>query len=215
MGGPDKTLALLAGLPVAAHSLRTFAGCPAIDTIILVSQAENHGALLELAAQYGGGKVSAVVPGGERRQDSVAAGLRQVGDVDLVAVHDTARPLVRRETIEQGLALAAQHGAAVPGTPVRDTIKEVDGDGRVCRSLERRDLWAVQTPQIFRRTLLLRAHAAAAGDVTDDAMLVEALGEPVLIYDNPPPNPKLTTADDLAVAEALLATRTASATAAP
>lgn len=215
MGGPDKTLAFLGGLPVAAHSLRTFAACPAIDAIILVSQVQNHAALLELAAQYGGGKVTAVVPGGERRQDSVAAGLRQVGDVDLVAVHDAARPLVRRETIEQGLALAAQHGAAVPGTPVRDTVKEVDADGRVRRSLDRRDLWAVQTPQLFRRALLLRAHAAAAKEVTDDAMLIEALGEPVLIYDNPTPNPKLTTADDLAVAEALLATRTASTTAAP
>lgn len=215
MGGPDKTLALLGGRPVAAHSLRTFAACPAIDAIILVSHAQNHTALIELAAQYGGGKVTAVVPGGGRRQDSVAAGLRQVGDVDLVAVHDTARPLVRRETIEQGLALAAQHGAAVPGTPVRDTVKEVDADGRVRRSLDRRDLWAVQTPQFFRRALLLRAQAAAAEDVTDDAMLVEALGEPVLIYDNPTPNPKLTTADDLALAAALLATPAASAAAAP
>ena len=209
MRGVEKTLTLLGGLPVAAHSLRTFAACPAIDTIVIVSGPANHDSLVPLAAEHGAGKVAEVVPGGPRRQDSVACGLRALPPCDLVAVHDTARPFATRSIIENGLTLAHRHGAAVPALPLRDTVKESD-DGRVVtRTLPRDRLWAVQTPQAFARDLLTRAHAAAAAapDVSDDAMLVEALGVPVILYDGAAGNLKITTPEDLEIAEALLATR--------
>ena len=207
MRGVEKTLTLLGGLPVAAHSLRTFAACPAIDTIVIVSGPANHDSLVALAAEHGAGKVADVVPGGARRQDSVACGLRALPPCDLVAVHDTARPFATRAIIENGLTLAHRHGAAVPALPLRDTVKESD-DGRVVtRTLPRDRLWAVQTPQAFARDLLARAHAAAAPDVSDDAMLVEALGVPVILYDGAAGNLKITTPEDLEIAEALLATR--------
>ena len=203
MRGLEKTLASLGGLPIAAHSLRTFAACLSIDAIVIVSSSANHSTLTQLAAEHGAGKVAAVVLGGARRQDSVAQGLRALPPCDLVAVHDTARPLVTTEVIERGLALAAEHGAAVVAAPVHDTVKE-GADGFVRRTLQRDHLWIVQTPQTFTRTLLERAHAAASADVSDDAMLVEALGAAVALYEGPARNLKVTTPEDLAIAEALL-----------
>ena len=110
MGGIDKTTAALAGLPVVAHSLRAFAACAAIDHIVLVAGPDNGDILARLAAGYGGGKVRAIPPGGARRRDSVAAGLAAIPDVDLVSVHDTARPLVTDAMIRRGIDLAARHG---------------------------------------------------------------------------------------------------------
>ncbi len=207
MSGHDKTLAPLAGLPVAAHSLRAFAACTGIDRIILIGHPGNLDALRALAAEHGGGRVAAVALGGMRRRDSVAAGLARAGDAVLVAVHDAARPLVTPAIIETGLHLAAQHGAAVAAARVADTIKRTDADGRVLETLDRTALWAAQTPQIFQRPLLERAHAATGADVTDDAMLVEALGAPVVCYASGAPNFKLTTPEDLFLADAVLRAR--------
>lgn len=212
MHGVDKTLAPLHGRPVAAWSLDAFAACDAIDVIVLVSGARNHDALIRLAGEYGRGKVAQVTPGGDRRQDSVAAGLARLlaaATVDLIAVHDVARPLVTPTLIEAGLTAAARHGAASAAAPVTDTIKEVDAHGRVQRTVPREILRAVQTPQVFQRDLLVRAHAAAADDVTDDIALVEALGHSAVVYDVGAPNLKITVPDDLALAAALLAERLA------
>ena len=215
MGGLDKALVPLAGLPAAAHAIRAFAACAGIDQIVLVASDTNADALRGLGAAHGGGKVTAVVPGGSRRQDSVAAGLAALSEVELVAVHDVARPLVERATIERGLALAAQHGAAVPAAPVADTIKEAAPDGRVLRTLPRDRLWAAQTPQVFSLALLRRAHAGGGGaTVSDDAALVEALGAPVVLYEAPAANLKLTHPSDLLLAGALLAARAGAAAAA-
>lgn len=226
MAGQDKTTIPLAGLPLAAHSLRAFAACDAITTIVLVSGPHNHNALLAIAHDHGRGKVIAVVPGGNRRQDSVAKGLAalsadQPQPPDLVAIHDTARPLVTADIIERGLRLAAQHGAAVAAAPLRDTIKAINpdataaADAPVQRTVDRSTLRAAQTPQTFRWSLLQRAHTAPSHTVTDDAMLVEALGEPVILYDAGAPNPKVTTPDDLVIVEALLHARTSAAAANP
>lgn len=203
MQGREKTLAQLGGIPLAAHSLRTFAACAAIDTMVLVSSSANYAALAQIAAEHGAGKVCAVVLGGARRQDSVAAGLRMLPPCEFVAVHDIARPFVTSDLIERGLALAAEHGAAVVAAPVYDTVKE-GKDGFVRQTLNREHLWSVQTPQTFRRILLERAHAAARDEVSDDAMLVEALGEAVALYKGSARNLKVTTLEDLAIAEALL-----------
>ncbi len=222
MGGIDKTTAALAGLPVVGHSLRAFAACGAIDHIVLVAGPENRDLLARLAAEHGGGKVRALPPGGARRRDSVAAGLAALPDVDLVAVHDTARPLVTQAMIRGGIDLAATHGAAIVVGPVTDTIKQVglpaacDGAARIERTIDRAALRAAQTPQTFRLDLLRRAHAAdAALDATDDAALVEALPAPVFVYDAGAPNPKITRPQDLAVVEALLRAPAATGGAAP
>ena len=223
MGGIDKTTAALAGLPVVAHSLRAFAACAAIDHIVLVAGPDNGDILARLAAGHGGGKVRAIPSGGARRRDSVAAGLAALPDVDLVAVHDTARPLVTDAMIRRGIDLAARHGAAVVAGPVTDTIKQIgppatcDGGAhapaRIERTIDRATLRAAQTPQTFRLDLLRRAHAAgtpsdgtadATADATDDAALVEALPAPVFLYDAEAPNPKITRPEDLAIVEALL-----------
>ncbi len=215
MRGIDKTLAPLAGRPTAAWSIDLFARCDAIQAIILVSGETNHQAFQSLGTEFGRGKVQAVVPGGAQRRDSVANGLAALArstPIALVAVHDIARPLTTESTILRGLDLAAQHGAAIASATVTDTIKQIDVDGVIRRTIDRETLRAVQTPQVFRLELLRQAHAAArqtasTASITDDAMLVEALGHPVHTYESDGPNLKITTATDLAVVEALLTAR--------
>ena len=150
--------------------------------------------------------LTAVVAGGAERGDSVAAGLAALSSaVDVVLVHDAARCLTPVAVFERVIA-AVEHGAVavVPGTAVVDTIKQVDEHGMVVATPERAYLRAVQTPQGFRREVLERAHAASS-DATDDAGLVERLGEPVLVVDGDPRALKVTTPDDLAAAERILA----------
>lgn len=228
MAGIDKTIAPLRGRPLAAWSIEAFAACDAVTAIVLVSGELNHEDLVQIAKQYGGGKVAAVVPGGARRQDSVASGLSALpsgassstgasssdagsspAGEGLVAIHDTARPLVSDALIRRGIELAAQHGAAIAGARVGDTIKRVNEDGSIRETIDRATLRAVQTPQVFQRALLERAHrenaAGDSADATDDAMLVEAIGQAVYVYESETPNLKVTTPDDLVVAESLLA----------
>ena len=200
---PDKVWADLGGVPVLLHSLRAFERAPSVGAVVLVVREETLDSARRLVEGDGLGKVAAVVVGGERRQDSVLAGLNAVGAAEVVLVHDAARPLVDRETIERGVELARAHGAAVPALPVRDTIKRVV-DGRVVETPSRAELWAALTPQCFRLELLRRAHAASADDATDDCVLVERLGHPVVVYPGSHRNIKITVADDLRIAEALL-----------
>lgn len=214
MGGLDKTTAELAGRPVVSHALRTFAACAAIDAIVIVAGPDNESALQDLANRDGAGKVYAVARGGARRRDSVAAGLAALPAAQIVAVHDTARPLVTDAIIRRGIELARDHGAAIVAAPVTDTIKQIDvGDGRIERTIDRDSLRAAQTPQTFQLDLLRRAHAATNADASDDAALVEALGAPVYCYDAGGPNPKITRPEDLPIVEALLRQRAGRATA--
>ena len=149
--------------------------------------------------------VSAVA-GGATRQESVRLGLAALpADTPFVAVHDVARPFVTGDLIWRVYEAAEAGGAAIPALPVRDTVKEVE-DGRVVRSLPRQRLWAAQTPQIFARAILARAHEQGRhrGDATDDASLVEALGAPVTVVPGEPTNMKITEPSDLIAAEAFL-----------
>jgi 2-C-methyl-D-erythritol 4-phosphate cytidylyltransferase len=151
------------------------------------------------------------VKGGEDRQASVRAGLDALGDVDLILVHDAARPLVEEGIIAAVIEAAAKVGAAVPAVPVHDTIKEIGAEGRVKGTPPRSALVLAQTPQGFRADLLRRAHAEAeASGVrgTDDASLVERLGEPVVVVPGRRSNLKITTREDVIIAEAILAART-------
>jgi len=144
--------------------------------------------------------------GGATRQESVRLGLLALPpDSPYVAVHDVARPFVTAELIWRVLEAAEASGAAIPALPVRDTVKEVE-EGRVLRSLPRHRLWAAQTPQIFARGILARAHEQGRhrGDATDDASLVEALGAPVAVVPGEPTNMKITEPSDLLLAQAFL-----------
>ena len=207
MGGGDKLLAPLAGRPVLAHSLAALAACDEIAQVVIVTSAANRAAVARIAASSGCGKVRALATGGAERQDSVAAGLAALPNVELIAIHDGARPLVEAADFSAGLEAARELGAAIAGAPLIDTVKRVDADERVLGTPPRAELRAVATPQVFRRELLERAHRAAAADgvsATDDAALVERLGEPVVVYPSRRRNLKITTADDLLLAESLL-----------
>jgi len=197
MAGADKPFTEVAGRPLLAYAIGAFQDCAAIDRIVLVLSEQNLERGRDLVRGLGCTKVAAVVPGGERRQDSVRLGLEALGECDYVAVHDGARPLVTPDLIERGIDAARETGAAVPAIPLADTVKEAGPDGIVLRTLDRSRLWAVQTPQVFSYELLLRAHREGTADVTDDAAMVEALGERVRLFEGDRRNLKVTTTADL------------------
>lgn len=205
MNGIDKTVAPLRGVPLVARAVEAIQACDAVDEIVLVVAQVHLSDMADLAVDRGWSKVSAIHLGGQRRQDSVRLGLRALGACDWVLVHDGARPLVSERLIMDGLAAARQTGAAIAVVRPKDTVKQLRADGGIGRTLNRERLVAVQTPQVFRRTLLEQAHAKVQRDVTDDAAMVERLGGEVCVYEGDYANIKVTTPEDLAVAEALLA----------
>ena len=205
MGGGDKLLADLAGRSVLSWSLTAFQECASIDDIVVVTSEANRSDAAELCR--GHDKVRALLTGGKERQDSVWAGLSALAEVGLVAVHDGARPLISARGIDGCVARARDGVGVIAGGPAVDTIKVVDDGERIQATPDRSTLRAVATPQVFRAATLRRAHEAARRDgvlATDDAALVERLGEPVVVHDVGEPNPKITSPSDLVVAEALL-----------
>jgi len=197
MRGLDKLFTEVAGKPLLAHAITSFQECSLVSSVVLVLSAQNLERAQRMAALHGFSKVSAVVEGGPRRQDSVGAGLAALGECEYVAVHDGGRPLATVELIERGMAAAKEMGAAVPGVRIADTVKEAGDDGLVVRTADRSRLWAIQTPQVFRRELLERAHREVTADMTDDAAMVEALGQRVRVFDGDSRNLKVTVAEDL------------------
>ncbi len=207
----NKLLLPLAGRPVLAHTLEAFERAACVDRVVLVAAPQDLGACAEIVAGAGFRKVEAIVPGGPERQDSVARGLDAVGpDVEVVVVHDGARPLVAAETIHAAVEGARCWGAVVAALPVRDTIKVVDSACAVVSTPERDRLWAAQTPQAFQAPVLREAFAWAARSGhrgTDEASLVEAAGGRVMVIPGREDNIKITTPADFLVAEAFLASR--------
>ncbi|WP_374971454.1 2-C-methyl-D-erythritol 4-phosphate cytidylyltransferase [Terrabacter sp. BE26] len=204
-----KAFVPLAGVPLLGHALRGALSCPAVSEAVVVAPAAHRGEAESLAEdvcrELGSTAAVTVVVGGAERGDSVAAGLAELGDaVEIVLVHDAARCLTPVAVFDRVVA-AVRDGAAavVPGTAVVDTVKQVDLDGYVVATPERSTLRAVQTPQGFRRDVLERAHAGGSA-ATDDAGLVERLGERVLVVDGDPLALKVTTPADLAAAARLL-----------
>ena len=204
MGDLDKMKAPLGGKPLLYRSLAAFQKCRAIDRIVLVVNEKNLEWSRQLVADEGFAKVSDVCPGGERRQDSVTAGLEKLDNCDWVLIHDGARPLVTVDLIERGLEAAQRTGATVAAVSVTDTIKAAGDDRIVRQTLPRQNLWAVQTPQVFSIEIIKKAYQRANDDVTDDASLVEQSGGEVTLYLGSYDNIKVTTPDDLILAEALL-----------
>ena len=200
MYGVDKVFAPLGGEPVLARVVAVFQGCRAVDRIVVVVGRGNIKRCNQMVAEYGWSKVTDVCAGGRRRQDSVMAGFNRLGDCDWIVVHDGARPLVTAELIARGLEAAEETGAAAAAVPVTDTIK-LAGDDRIVRETPpRQNLWAVQTPQVFRINIITEAYQRANDDVTDDASLVEPLGYRVKLYTGSYDNIKITTPDDLILA---------------
>jgi 2-C-methyl-D-erythritol 4-phosphate cytidylyltransferase len=216
MGGADKQLRTIAGVPVLARTVEAFSACPDVGAIVLVLNPDNMVGAAEMKMEYGWDKVQAMVPGGERRQDSVAAGLAAVrsmgrggGGYEWVVVHDGARPLVTPDVISRGLEAAREVGAAIAAVPATDTVKVVDASRTITATPERSNLWLAQTPQVFRTSLLAGAYEALASDdalldVTDCARLLELTGHAVKVFEGERTNIKITTPLDLWIAEAIV-----------
>ena len=203
-----KQFLLLAGMPVIFHTLKPFEQCDNIHEVIVVLPAEESAGFLSLAGKYGLRKLARVVPGGATRADSVKRGLMSIraATAEIVAVHDGVRPFVTVEEIDATIETARADGAAILVAPVTDTIKQVDSE-RVVKTLDRDGLRRALTPQCFRYDVLRHAYEAADvtdPSLTDESVLVEQLGHTVSIVEGSGRNIKITTAEDLAVAEVLL-----------
>lgn len=209
VGPVAKQYRPLAGVPILTRTLRVFDGCGAVDRLVVVVPAADidfvQAAILAPAALC---KNVTVVAGGAQRQDSVSNGLAAVApQASLVVIHDAVRPLVTCEAITACIDAARRYGACIVGLPVWDTLKRVADSGCIEATLPRERVWMAQTPQAFRADLLRTAHAHARREGvlgTDDASLVERIGAAVHMVPGSPSNIKITTAEDLALAEALL-----------
>ena len=214
-GRLPKVYVPLCGVPMLAHSLRAYDRVARVQRIVVVAAPEQIDAALGICTEAGVSTPWQLVAGGERRQDSVRAGLQALAEAppDLVCIHDAARPLVTVDIIEASIDAALHHGAAIACVQCTDTIKEFTDAGRVRRTPERACLRAIQTPQTFAYELIVRAHdeAERAGiAVTDDAAVVEALGHDVVESPGSKENIKVTQPEDLPYAEWLMAQREAS-----
>ncbi|PZE19163.1 2-C-methyl-D-erythritol 4-phosphate cytidylyltransferase [Paenibacillus xerothermodurans] len=195
----------LQGKPILVHTLSLFQRIDEVDTIVLVTGVDDVVRCSGYVEQFGLSKVHHIVPGGAERQHSVHIGLQQLGpDVEWVMVHDGVRPLVSAEHVLSCWRMAQAAEAAVLAVPVKDTIKVVNNAGTIQSTPDRRSLWAIQTPQAFRLSMLKQAYEQADRDGftgTDDAMLVERIGTPVQVVESDYCNIKITTPEDLRWAE--------------
>ncbi len=206
--GVDKLFLEVAGRPVVAHTWQRFDEASCIGEIILVVREERRKTFEELAARFRFQKPFRIVTGGEERQDSVWNGLEALSvAAEVVAIHDAARPCVSDELISATVRHAEETGAAVAAQPVTDTIKE-SADGRfIQRTLDRSQLWSVQTPQTFRVEVIRRALEEVRRRrliFTDDTAACELIGQPVRLVSRVTPNPKVTVPGDLPLIEMLL-----------
>lgn len=205
--GMDKLMLPLDETPVIVYTLRAVQAAPSVGEIILVTREDLIVPMSQLCQDYAISKVTKVVRGGASRTQSVRLGTLEVsGDAQVIAIHDGARPFVSAEVIERVVAQAMETGAAAPALPVKDTIK-VAHDGVVESTPDRACLFAVQTPQVFESSLIKAALQKALDDgleLTDDCAAVERLGMKVALTRGDERNIKLTTPEDLAVAQAIL-----------
>ncbi|MDQ0091793.1 2-C-methyl-D-erythritol 4-phosphate cytidylyltransferase [Paenibacillus anaericanus] len=204
MGSKEsKQYLMLQDKPIVIHTLEVFDRHPLITEIILVTGAQDVERCLSWIHEFGMTKKIKVIAGGAERQHSVYQGLLHMNS-PWVLVHDGVRPFVTQQQVTSCYEAAVQHGAAVLAVPVKDTVKQVDGQGWVTATPDRRSLWAIQTPQAFRRSELIQAHeiAEAEGFIgTDDSMLIERLGVQVMVVEGGYANIKITTPEDLDYAE--------------
>ena len=205
--GRDKVFLSLAGKPLLAWSVDFCQSCKLVDQIAIVLNEAKLDLGRKLAAERGWTKLVEICAGGKRRQDSVRQGLNELEDCDWIIIHDAARPFLTSDLIRDGLEAAQATGAAVAAVPIKDTVKLGGGDMMVSKTLNRQELWAIQTPQIFRFDIIAEAHEQIKEDVTDDASMVEHLGRKVKLYMGSYNNIKITTPEDLALAELIAGKR--------
>ncbi|WP_418791395.1 2-C-methyl-D-erythritol 4-phosphate cytidylyltransferase [Phosphitispora sp. TUW77] len=208
----NKQFILLKGMPIIVHTLRVFQDAGIISDIVLVcASGEEEYYRQDILSNYGISKPTVVVAGGSERQDSVYCGLEAIDDSsDYIMIHDGARPLLPINLINRLAEEVKITGAVVAGVPVSDTIKRTDAGGIIIDTVMRKRLWSIQTPQVFRLDLIKKAHKLAKAAEfmgTDDATLVERLGVPVKVIPGSYENIKITTPEDIVVAEAILKRR--------
>ena len=210
--GFDKLFAVIANEPVIAHTIRAFERAASINEIVVVAREERHDEIRKISRATGFKKVRSIVPGGKRRQDSVRAGLSRIDrDAKYVAVHDAARPLINPEQIERAFVQCRIHGAAALAQPVDDTLKRADADLLVVGSVDRHQLYGMQTPQIFERKMIEDAYRAVYAEnisVTDEVSAVERLGYKIALVFNDDFNFKITYPRDLPIADFILRDQT-------
>jgi 2-C-methyl-D-erythritol 4-phosphate cytidylyltransferase len=210
--GSDKLLAKIGGRSVIQHAVAAFENAECVNEIIVVCR--NTESMHELIASAHFKKVHAVVRGGERRQDSAQSGLKELNEnSEFVAVHDAARPLITPSEIERVFSAAREHGAAVLAAPITDTLKFADANQLVIGSIDRQNVFAMQTPQIFRRELLVEAYERVSKDsvtITDEVSAIEYTGGKVVIVPAEDHNLKITFASDFPIAEFILEQRISS-----
>jgi len=203
-----KPFIKICGIPIIVLTLSVFNKCKLIDEIILVVNAGEIDNANKIIKKYKLSKVNEIVAGGKERQNSVSNGLRIIGDdCDIIIIHDGARPFVTEEIIKSSISEAKYSGAAVAGVPVKDTIKTVDASGEIDGTLNRTKLWAAQTPQTFKADLIKSAYKTALSrgiNATDDSMMVEHIGHKVTMVTGSHENIKITTPEDLVIAEAIM-----------
>jgi 2-C-methyl-D-erythritol 4-phosphate cytidylyltransferase len=209
--GFDKLFAEIVGKPVIAHSLNAFARTESVNEIIVVAQEDRRRDIEQIVRDENLNNVRAIVRGGEHRHDSVRAGLETVsGDAKYIAVHDAARPLVTPQQIEHVFEKCRYFGAASLAEPIRDTVKRADVDLRVAQSVDRHELYAMQTPQIFERKILEQAYQVVSEKmllVTDEVSAVELIGRKAALVVNDEFNFKITYPRDLSLAGFILRQR--------
>ena len=201
-----KALISICDKPIFVYSLEAFEKSTLIDSVVIVTQEKFIDQFNEIIEKYGIKKVKKIVVGGDTRFESVNNGLQNIDDdTDIVIVHDGARPLITSDLVDRSIESTKEHGAVIVAVEVKPTIKRVGADLFVEETLNRNELWEVQTPQVFKKDILLKAHAQKISDVpTDDASLVEQIGVKVKILKGDYKNIKVTTKEDIIVAEAFL-----------
>jgi 2-C-methyl-D-erythritol 4-phosphate cytidylyltransferase len=213
--GSDKLFAIIAGELVITHAISAFDRATSVSEIIVVAREHRHDEIQKIGRDAGFKKLRSIVPGGERRQDSVRAGLAAIGPkAKYVAVHDAARPLIMPEQIERAFKQCRVHGAAALAHPVNNTLKRADADLLVVDSVDRHQLYAMETPQIFERKLIEDAYRVVYAQnifVTDEVSALERLGQKVVLVLNDDFNFKVTYPRDLPLAELVLMQRRDSA----
>ena len=193
------------GMPVLAHTLLALEQCPCIHEIVIVTSECDILGCRDIISAFGITKVKTITKGGAQRQDSVRNALQEVSpQADIVLIHDAARSLITENVIQSVIDGVTECGAAAPGVPCKNTLKQRDENGMICGTPDRSVLYEIQTPQGFQRDLILRAHQFAQQNGisgTDDCFLVEQLGHRVKISDGDYRNIKITTPEDLLIAE--------------
>lgn len=200
-----KQLIEIGDMPVVAHTLKAFENTDIIDEIVIVTKEEDILIMWDIAKEFEISKVTEIVKGGATRTDSVKNGLN-CAKGEIVAIHDGVRPCIKPEHIEKTVKKAMETGAAALGCPVTDTLKKVDENGTITETVSREMLWAIQTPQVFEKELLLKAYNEGNTEsATDDCMLLESIGVKVAMVEGDRTNIKVTMQEDIEIVASLLA----------